>query len=89
MEQEKLQRLKEAKCTVADCDKKQDIYQEMGFGMVMPFCFEHFMKLQELQPLWEKSAILVEEDLKRNKGETIIIRNYKEWRERVKPHFKI
>ena len=88
MEQEKLKELREAKCTVADCDKKQDFYQEMGFGLVMPFCMEHFMKMQELKHLWDKSARLVERDLQKNTGETVIIKNYKEWKEKVKQHFQ-
>ncbi len=88
MDESKLQQLREAKCTVADCGEKQDFYQEMGFGLVMPFCSKHFMQLQELKPLFDKSGKLVHKDLQRNTGEMIVIKNHREWKQKVKQHFQ-
>ena len=84
----KLQHLMEQKCTIADCDRKQGMFMEIGFGMVMPFCIEHATKLIELKPMWDKSASFVEKDLRKNNGEVVLIQNYQEWKKRVKSHFQ-
>lgn len=86
--EEKLQQIREQKCTVRDCDKIQAILQDVGNGMIMPFCMEHFMKLQESKHIWDKSARLVEKDLRNNTGKMVVINNYTEWKKKVKKHFQ-
>ncbi len=85
---EKLQKIREQKCTIRDCDNKQDILQDMGMGMMLPFCMEHFMKFQEVKHTWDKPARLVHNDLMKDNGKMVVIKNYAEWKKKVKKHFQ-
>jgi len=87
MEENELQELLEQKCIVADCEKKQGMYMQMGIQMV-PVCSDHFMKFMEVQSSWQKASLLVHKDMQKSNGETIIIRTYEEWKEKVKQHFQ-
>ncbi len=83
----KLELMKKAKCSIADCNHKQEMYMNVGIQM-LPFCMEHFIKLQELKPELDGVASLIDKDMRRSNGEMVIIKSYEEYKRRVKKHFQ-
>ena len=81
-----LNELREAKCSIPDCDEKQFMYTEMN-GLLLPFCEEHFIKLLELKIKWDKTSREVLRQLQKSKGEYVQINTFEEFKEKSKPEF--